>query len=121
MIGGSTAEAFRATSGAGILCQATSSSATNACVFAGASSAANTKYVYLNISVWSNAQTAGAGDLWTATASDFYVQFHASEWEDGSTYYTVEPALAVGLSEVASAIALSASAVSAAAVGISLY
>ena len=54
-IGSSTAEDFRATSAAGILCQAISSSATNTCVFEGASSAANTKYVYLNISVWSNA------------------------------------------------------------------
>ena len=121
MIGGSTAEAFRATSGAGILCQATSSSATNACVFAGASSAANTKYVYLNISVWSNAQTAGAGDLWTATASDFYVQFHASNWDNGSTYYVATPTKAVTLSEPAYALAISTSAASIVALASCLY
>ena len=103
------------------MCLTTTSTATSSCVYEGNTSSVNTKYAYLNISVWSNAKSAGASDLWSATASDFYVQFHASEWEDGSTYYTVEPALAVGLSEVASAIALSASAVSAAAVGISLY
>lgn len=54
-IGSSTAEQFRATGTGGVMCSAVSSTANHSCVFEGASSAANTKYVYLNLSVWSNA------------------------------------------------------------------
>ena len=103
------------------MCGVVTSSANPKCVYEGASSAANTKYVYLNLSVWSNAQSANAADTWDKTKSEFYVQFHASEWDNGDTYYADPSVAALDLTAPAAALALSASAATVLAVAFSLY
>ena len=106
----------------GVMCTAAATAATHACLLNKSSNAAadaNTKYAYLNVSVWANAAIADgayAADL------DFYIQFYASAWADGKAYYAPAAAAAgTALSAPAGAQALAASAAAVVAVAAALY
>lgn len=103
------------------MCGTATTTATHACGWAsGSTSAANTKYVYLNVSVWSNAAKTKA--QWVSDAVDMSIQFYASAWADGKDYYS--PAAAANaptLSTPAAAQALAASAAAVVAVAAALY
>ena len=80
----------------------------------------NTKYVYLNLSVWANSPLNKA-----AYTPDLTIQFYASSWSDGKEYYATPPAadatvLGTHIDNVAGAKALVASAAAVVTVAYSL-
>ena len=112
-----------ATSEGGVMCTAASSStATHACLLNKTTNTAadpNSKYAYLNVSVWANAAIADGG---YAADLDFYIQFYASAWAGGKAYYAPAAAAAgTALSSPAGAQALAASAAAVVAVAAALY
>ena len=87
---------------------------------AGASPTANTKYVYLNISVWYNHAASESGS-WDASAYDTWIQFYASDWNLKEYYAPTAAAAPTALDEPAAAQALAASAAAAFAIAAALY
>merc|ERR1712070_807973 len=110
----------------GLMCTtavAVGGSGTHACGLnktTGTAADVNTAYAYLNVSVWTNSDTALTATAWNTAAYDPYIQFYASAWADGKAYYA--PAAAgTALSEPAGAQALAASAAAVLAAAAALY
>ena len=123
-VGKSTANQWAGTETGSAMCPEVVSTATQACGWAtGATkSAANAKWVYLNISVWANGSATQDAAAWTAAAYDMEIQFYASAWADGTDYYSpAAAATGTTLTEPAAAQALAASAAAALAVAAALY
>jgi len=100
------------------MCGVATATATHLCIPNGSTkSVVNTKYVYLNVSVWANAVLSKAD--YTA---DITVEFYASSWADGKAYYApAAGADGTALTEPAGAHALAASAAAVVAVAAALY
>ena len=109
-------------------CSAATAAASNACIFEGNSitaAQANTKYVYLNVSVWAHAIDGTAGNqdstAWHTAAYDTYIQFYASSWGYDEHYPPAAAAAPTALNEPAAAQALAASAAAALAIAAAFY
>ena len=126
-LAGPTAENLRAAPTGDLLCRSTTGAAPQCLKLdgpPGTVSVVNTKYIYLNVSVWGAGLTANdqTSAQYNTAIIDFNIQFYASAWADGKSFYAPMASTAgTTLTTPAAAQALAASAAAVVAVAAALY